>query len=182
MTTKVFKRLQQEVDTVVGYDRSPQIFDLEKMPYTLATIIELLRIHSLVPALLPHKTLEDTSVGEHKLPAGTIVIALVCAMHHDETFWGDPLVFRPERFLDDAGQLLPSDHAARKHFMPFGAGSRECVGEVFALRRLFIFVTSLAQAFDLAPGDVIVSCDPGEYVEGIVVTQKPYTVRLIPRH
>ncbi len=113
--------------------------------------------------------------------AGTVVIPLACFLHHDEKFWGDPLVFRPERFLDNAGKLLSADHPNRKHLVPFGAGSRSCVGEVFAHKRLFIFTASLVQAFDLKPGDVKVSCDPGDYEEGIILAQKPYTARLIPR-
>lgn len=177
-----YKRLQEETDTVIGSDRPPNIFDRESMPYTLAAIFELLRIHSLAPALLPHMALEDTTVGGRQLPAGTIVVPLVIHLHHDEKFWGDPLVFRPERFLDESGKLLPPEHPNRKHLMPFGAGSRMCVGEVFAMRRLFIIATSVAQAFDIEPGDSLVSCNPADYIEGISLNQKPFTIRLIPRY
>jgi cytochrome P450 len=108
-------------------------------------------------------------------------VNLASYLHRDEKFWGDPLVFRPERFLDEAGNLVPADHPTRKHLMPFGAGVRECVGEVFALRRLFVLVTSLVQTFNLEPGDCKMSCDPANYVDGIILTQKSYTVRLLDR-
>ncbi len=179
---RVYKRLQKETDIIIGHDRLPNIFDRDSMPYTVATIQELLRIHSLVPALLPHVAMEDSTVSGYKLPAGTVVFPLVCFMHHDEKFWGDPLVFRPERFLDDTGKLLPPEHPNRKHCLQFGAGVRECVGEIFALRRLFIFVTSLAQAFDLEPGDVKVSCNPADYEESLALTQKSFKARLIERN
>jgi len=40
-------------------------------------------------------------------------------IHHDEKIWGDPWVFRPERFLDDADKLLPMDHQARQAYVCF---------------------------------------------------------------
>lgn len=178
----VYKKLQEEADRVIGHSRTPNILDRDAMPYTVATINELLRYISLAPVLVPRVTLEDTSVGKNKLPAGTIVIGLACYVHRDEKFWGDPMAFRPERFLDDNGKVLPPKHPNRKHLIPFGLGSRECVGEVFALRRLFVLVTSLVQAFDLEPGDVMVSCDPADYIDGGVLAQKPYTARLIARN
>lgn len=171
-----------QVDEIVGRDRTPNIFDRESMPYTQATIFELLRFQSPLPILVPHMTLEDTSIGSHRIPAGTIVMPLVASVHHDEKFWGDPLVFRPDRFLDDDGKLLPSDHPNRKHLMQFGAGVRECVGEIFALRRLFIFIASIAQAFDLKPGDVITSCANTDYIENFMLSQKPFTARLMARN
>lgn len=178
----VYKKMQAESDAVLGQERAPNIFDRDNMPYTVATINELLRIHSILPTLVPHATLEDTTVAGHKLPAGTTILPLACFIHHDKNFWGDPEVFRPERFLDESGKLLSPDHPNRKHLMPFGMGARECIGEVFANRRLFIFVASIVQAFDLAPGDVMVSCDPKDYEEGWLLAQKPFTARLIPRN
>lgn len=35
----------------------------------------------------------------------------------DKDLWGDPEVFRPERFLDESGQLKKKDWS-----LPFGAG------------------------------------------------------------
>ncbi len=53
---------------------------------------------------------------------------------------------------------------------------------MFALRRLFIFVASIAQAFDLEPGDIKVWCEPADYAETIALQQKPLKARLIERH
>lgn len=80
--------------------------------------------------------------------------------------------------------LLPLDHPRRKHLMPFGAGSRVCVGEQFALRRLFIYTAFLAQTFDLRPDDFIskpVSCDPRTYTAGMVLVSPSYRIRMLAR-
>ena len=176
----VQKKLRNEVDQVLGHSRLPNIRDRESMPYACATIFELLRYASNV-ITVPHETEEDTSIGGYHIPAGTIVIPLYWSLHHDEKFWNDPWVFRPERFLSEDGTLLPNDHSNRKHLMPFGAGTRSCVGEVFALKRLFVFATSLVQSFDLIPGEVVTSCDPRTYSFSNILRPMSYSIRLIPR-
>ena len=39
----------------------------------------------------------------------TTVLLNIYAVHMDEIFWGDPYVFRPERFLDKDGQVVPTE-------------------------------------------------------------------------
>lgn len=39
------------------------------------------------------------------------------SLHKDEEYWGDPEIFRPERFLSEEGYLKPSDH-----LIPFALG------------------------------------------------------------
>jgi cytochrome P450 len=121
----VQKTLRDKVDRVVGASRLPSIRDRDAMPYACATILELLRFTNVVPTLV-HETLEDTTVGGYAVPAGTKVVPLFWALHHDESYWGDPWVFRPERFLDDGGRLVTLDHTNRKHLMAFGSGLRVC--------------------------------------------------------
>ena len=177
----VQKKLRDEVDRVLGYSRLPTIRDRESMPYAGATILELLRYASILPTLI-HETEEDTSVGGYHIPAGTIVAPFFWSLHHDEKFWHDPWVFRPERFLNEDGTLMPPDHPHRKHMMAFGTGTRSCIGEVFALKRLFVFAASLVQSFDLLPGGVLSSCDPRTYSFSTALRPTSYSIKLIPRN
>ena len=176
----VLVKLREEVDQMIGFDRPPNIFDRDSMPYTKATIYELMRFGSMVP-VLGHVTLEDTSIGRVPLPAETPVICLVSALHHDESFWGDPKTFRPERFLDDNGDIIPAEDPRRKRLLPFGAGNRVCVGEAFAMKRLFIFVATLVQAFDLESAGDDVPCGYDSFIDGVVLSPQSYSVKLIPR-
>ena len=173
--------LQQETDQVIDANRHPSIFNRDAMPYSVATIYELLRYGALV-VTMPHAALETITLGEYTIPAGTTVTQLLPAVLHDKVFWGDPEIFRPGRFLDDAGKLLLADHPIRKHMLQFGAGPRMCVGEAFALKRMFIFLVSIIQSFDLEPGsDKLVPCDYQSYGNGGILYQQPYLIKMLPR-
>ena len=104
--------------------------------------------------------------------------------HHDEEFWGDPCNFRPERFLNTGGKLLAANHLNRKHLLAFGAGMRVCVGEVFALRRLFVFTAYIAQSFNLFPGDSndMTPCDPRTYTVGLVLHPPSFRMKMLHRN
>ncbi|ELT98191.1 hypothetical protein CAPTEDRAFT_63656, partial [Capitella teleta] len=139
------EKLQEEVDRVVGTDRMVSLTDRSTMPYTQATVLELLRLTSVVSMSVPHATMETTSVSGIPIPAGVQMLPNLWAMHHEEDFWGDPHAFRPERFLDEAGDVVSASHENRKHLMPFGAGTRVCVGEILAIGRLFLLLAMMAQ-------------------------------------
>ena len=178
----VLQKLREEADRVVTNEkRSLRISDRDAMPYTSATVLELMRHNSMVPTF-PHMTLKDAILGDYQIPAETTVFVLFSAVNHDEEFWDDPFVFRPERFLDENGNLVSRDHPNQKHVLQFGAGKRVCVGEKFALKRLFMFTACLVQAFDLMPADELVTCDPREYATGTILSQKPYLVKLNKRN
>lgn len=66
---------------------------------------------------IPHRALRDTTLGGYKIPKDTMLIVNFYDLLMSESKWGDPEVFRPERFLDESGKLkLPDD------FIPFGVG------------------------------------------------------------
>lgn len=116
------------------------------MPYTEAMIQEMLRFSSLVPTGLVHKTLTDFVLGEHKIPQDTWLIANLQGIHHDPEIWGDPEVFRPERFLNENNEVMK--HEA---LLPFSTGKRVCIGESLARDELFLFITCIFQTFTVEP-------------------------------
>ena len=176
----VVRRLQREVNGVLGLDQQPSIYDRDQMPYSVATVCELLRYSSLIPTF-PHVGLETETIGGYTIPSGKKVFPLFIAVHHDKKLWGDPEVFRPERFLDKDGNLLPADHPTRKHMLQFGAGPRVCIGEAFAQKRLFIILVSIVQSFDLQGGAALVPWEFTSYRNGALLQQQPYTMKLIAR-
>lgn len=115
------------------------------MPYTEATLREILRFETLAPSSVPHRAMRDTTLAGFQIPKDTIVQVGLFALHNDKEVWGDPENFRPERFLDDHGKVnLKKDFS-----LPFGAGKRLCAGETFARNTMFLCIAALLQNFNL---------------------------------
>ena len=61
----------------------------------------------------------------------------------DKSTWGDPHIFRPERFLNE-DETCFKPHL---HVMSFGAGKRRCPDRILAEQQLFLITTNLIQQF-----------------------------------
>lgn len=147
--SKTVDRIRVEIDEVVGGGRLPELDDRINLPFTEAAIREVMRFETLIPNSVPHKALRDTKLGGFDIPEGTFVFANLYAAHRDDKVWTDPLVFRPDRFLDSDGRLnLQLDKS-----LPFGAGKRLCPGETFARNTLFLFVAAFYQNFNVEATD-----------------------------
>ena len=73
---------------------------------------------------------------------GSQVMCWLYHAHHDARWFADPEVFRPERFLEP----VHPKHA----YLPFGAGTRMCIGKSFALMEAKLMLAALAQKFQLS--------------------------------
>ncbi|KAL9898144.1 putative cytochrome P450 304a1 [Glossina fuscipes fuscipes] len=175
---KIQKSIQTEIDEIVGRNRLPTVDDRQFMPYTEATVREILRIETLVPSNVPHKTLEDTQLMGYNIPKDTIIIPSLYAYHNDAKVWGDPLVFRPERFLNEKGELCLKKDVS----LPFGAGKRLCAGETFSRNLLFLMVSTLCQSyhFTLAEDDKLPKLSSN--LSGFIVSPQDFWLQLEERN
>ncbi len=148
-------KVHSEVSKVLAQDgtRRVTVAHRPEMPYLRATILECLRVFTVTPmGGAPHSPVVDVELrGYGVIPKGTPILVNSWTLHHDAAFWQDPDIIRPERFLDEDGQLVPPDHPNRKHIMPFGAGPRVCLGEVFAMTRLFLWTAAVIGKFKITP-------------------------------
>ena len=173
------EKIYQEIVTVVGKSRLPNLNDKAKMPYTEAAIMECLRLANIVPIIMPHNCLEDCEFEGYQIPKDTRILAHLWYVNRDPSIWGDPDVFRPERFLDANGNLLPPENKIRQAWLLFGVGRRNCVGEVMARSRMFLYVTSLIQKFKFLPPKKsrLVQLDARNFSSAITVRPPPYICR-----
>lgn len=74
----------------------------------------------------------------------TVIISLFSVLC-DPDHWGDPEVYRPERFLDSNGKFVKDDW-----MINFGSGKRFCIGEAMARSILFIFAATFLQEFSVS--------------------------------
>ncbi|XP_025081721.1 vitamin D 25-hydroxylase-like [Pomacea canaliculata] len=177
---QVMRKIQQEIDSVLG-DRAPSLDDRRSLHFTEAVVLEVIRSTSSVPLGVWHETREDIVTDGYCIPRGTVLFENIWWMNRDSTAWKeDPEVFRPERFLDDEGQLLSPTESTRWRFLPFGIGKRSCPGESFARSRAFLYVTTLLQQFDFLPpvNHDLLPLRQDSWAEGIVLELKPCQVSI----
>ena len=145
------RRAQAEIDAVVGRNRLPTFADAPRLPYVRAIMKEILRWRPVAPFSIPHvSTGEDWYEGMY-IPKGTICIPNVWHCNHDRTVFGeDADEFRPERHLDEHGELLlgPIETYQAGH-VSFGFGRRICSGRDLAIDSLFINTARILWAVNL---------------------------------
>ena len=119
------RRVQEEIDNVIGRDRMPSMKDKQDMPYVEATILEIQRLSEVVPFGVPHSVLEDVEFKGYTIPKGTTVMSNLYAVHRDERVWDEPDRFDPSRFLDENGRII-----RKEQLIPF------CIGNEISLAKL----------------------------------------------
>uniref|UniRef100_A0A4W3JIG8 Cytochrome P450, family 17, subfamily A, polypeptide 1 n=1 Tax=Callorhinchus milii TaxID=7868 RepID=A0A4W3JIG8_CALMI len=174
---EVQKRIHEEMDNKIGFDRLPKLNDKSSLPYLNATISEVLRIQPVAPLLIPHVALADSSIGDWTIPKGTRVIINLWSVHHDEQEWKNPATFDPGRFLDEDGNHIYSPSGS---YLPFGAGVRVCLGEALAKMEIFLFMAWILQRFTIeCPEGQPLPSLSGKF--GVVLQPKKFMAQLRPR-
>ncbi|XP_024109734.3 cytochrome P450 2C9 isoform X1 [Pongo abelii] len=141
---EVTAKVQEEIERVIGRNRSPCMQDKSHMPYTDAVVHEVQRYIDLLPTSLPHAVTCDIKFRNYLIPKGTTILISLTSVLHDNKEFPNPEMFDPRHFLDEGGNFKKSNY-----FMPFSAGKRICVGEALARMELFLFLTSILQNFNL---------------------------------
>jgi len=144
----VIEKLQEEQDRVLG-GRTPDIETLEReMPYLDMVLDEVLRLYP--PAWIgPRRAVRDFEFDGHSVTRGTYVNYCSWASHRIPEVFPEPEAFIPERFTRERKAALP-----RGAYVPFGGGSRICIGKRFGQTEVKLVATMLLQRLrlDALPG------------------------------
>ncbi|KAJ7650752.1 cytochrome P450 [Roridomyces roridus] len=144
---EVQKKAQRELDSVVAAGQLPSLADEKALPYVTAVIKETMRRWPVGPIGIPHFVATDDIYRSYRIPGGSIVIANLWAMLHDESDYPDPQLFNPERFLH-GGQLNPSIRDPLS--IVFGFRRRVCPGRHMAWDTVWITMASILATFDIS--------------------------------
>jgi cytochrome P450 len=116
-------------------------------PYLDAVCQESMRRYPVVP-VVERVVCEPAPLGDRLVPAGIRLAPCAHLVHRRPDVYPDPETFRPERFLER--------RFGAHEFLPFGGGTRRCVGGLFAPYQMKLVVASLLRRFHfhLEPGRI----------------------------
>jgi cytochrome P450 len=125
-------------------DRLLAELETDETGYLDAVIDEALRVRPVVP-MTGRLLRQDANLGGYDLADGTVVFAAIYMIHTNPEVFEDPYAFKPERFLDDGPETYS--------WIPFGGGTRRCIGAAFAELELRIVLREVLRSVRLEAAD-----------------------------
>lgn len=160
-------RLEDELDALPG-GRPPAADDLPQLPYLRQVVDESLRLYPPIWAI-PRDVVADEVLAGCRVPGGSSLLIPLHTIHNDPGRWDNPGAFDPERFCPARGtsgtsvDRTDSERTAAERsaaagsarasaeraasYLPFGAGTRKCIGYEMALLELQLAVGAIVQRF-----------------------------------
>ncbi|TFK53064.1 cytochrome P450 [Heliocybe sulcata] len=170
------KKVQEELDSVVGRDRLPNFGDMDVLPYTMAFVLETFRWRPITPGGFMHKATQDIFWKEYCIPEGAAIIGNHWAIARDPAVYPDPESFKPQRWIREDGKVKED----MKNYHAFGFGRRVCPGQHVAVRSVFINTALILWAFGLS-GDPSNPIDTLAFTDTANAHPLPYHVKFSPR-
>jgi cytochrome P450 len=145
---QVLARLYQEQDRVLGSE-PPGFHQLHgELAQLDMAVDETLRLYP--PAWVgPRKTVREFEFEGHHVPARAYINYSSWASHRLPDVFPEPEAFIPERFTPERKAALP-----KGAYVPFGGGSRICIGKRFGQTEVKVVTATILQRFrlELLPG------------------------------
>ncbi|KAK1552245.1 hypothetical protein Q3G72_013105 [Acer saccharum] len=151
-----FKKVRQEIESVIGRTRLVEETDIPSLPYLQAVVKETLRLYPPAP-VTTRECRQNCRIKGFDIPEKTAVSINLYAIMRDPDAWDNPEEFRPERFL------IPSRDQEQKlfNFVPFGAGRRGCPGSMLAFAVMNTVIAAMVQCFDWKVNGDKIDMQPG---------------------
>lgn len=142
----VQEKVFEEIITVFGgvpENSQISIRKLSELKYLEAVIKESMRMFATIP-FIGRQILEEATIGDLHLPADTNVSLFLFGMFRSEKLFRNAETFNPDRFMEEGKELNPFA------FIPFSAGSRNCIGQRFALLEMKTIILKTITAFEIS--------------------------------
>lgn len=145
---EVADKLRAEGDRTMAGDAPTPRQLARELPYLEMVMDETLRLYP--PAWIgPRRAVRDFEFAGHNVPHDAYVNYSSWASHRLPEVFDDPEKFRPERFTAERKAALP-----RGAYVPFGGGSRICIGKRFGQTEVKLVSAMLLSRYrlELLPG------------------------------
>ncbi|XP_062551978.1 cytochrome P450 4d8-like [Armigeres subalbatus] len=143
-------KLYDEILSILGNTNSDvelTFQTLQDFRYLESIIKESMRLFPPVP-FIGRTSVEDLEMNGTIVKAGQEFLVPIYVIHRNAKIYPDPERFDPERFSDTAeSKRGPYD------YIPFSAGSRNCIGQRYAMMEMKVTLIKLIKNFRILPGE-----------------------------
>ncbi|KAI6660527.1 Cytochrome P450 4B1-like isoform X1 [Oopsacas minuta] len=120
-----------------------ELQDLPKLEFLTMFIKETMRLQSPVYSVI-REVDTPVSLGGYLVPRGSLVEIAILTLHTNKNVWPDPCKFDPMRFSkENINKVSPYN------YIPFSAGERNCIGQVFAMNELRVVCSLILKKYRL---------------------------------
>jgi cytochrome P450 len=152
--------------------RLPTLADYPNLRYTEQVFAESMRLYPPAWAMGRMST-QPVVLGPYRIPPGAHFFMSQYMISRTPEFYPDPLRFDPDRFTPEAKAARP-----RFAYFPFGAGSRQCIGESFAWMEGVLAIATIASRWRMTYLD---SAPPVPQAKITLRPRDPMMMKLSPR-
>lgn len=138
-TPQVHEKLLAELDNC---GKNGDLNAINRLPYLTAVCQETLRIYPIGMTTIPRIVRTPIEIAGREFAPGTLLMGCIYLIHRRPDLYPQPQEFRPERFLEKQYSLY--------EYLPFGGGSRRCLGMAFALYEMKLVLATVLANLDLA--------------------------------
>ncbi|ANR91427.1 cytochrome P450 [Mycobacterium avium] len=126
-----------------------------------AAILEVQRARTVIDFAGRHVYPDVYRLGEWVIPRGYSIIVGIAQIHDNPDVFPDPRRFDPQRFIDNKPSALS--------WIPFGGGTRRCVGAAFANMEMDVVLRTVLRHFTIETTD---APDEPWHCRGVAFTPK----------
>ncbi|EOY29240.1 hypothetical protein QUC31_020891 [Theobroma cacao] len=138
-------RIQAEVAQVCK-NGLPDADSISRLKTVTMVIQETMRLYPPA-AFVSREALKETRIGNILVPKGVFIWTLIPTLHRDPDLWGpDANEFKPERFINGVSKACKSPQG----YIPFGLGTRLCLGKNFAMVQLKVLLSLIVSRFSFS--------------------------------
>jgi len=138
----ILEKVRAEVKIVIGSEKINSR-NIHELKYTRCVVNEALRMCPSAFAVSRNFNDDVNEFAGYQVKPGSRVITSIFGIHHNSNYWSDPFKFNPDRFLNNE-----KEYRKKGVFIPFGAGSRSCLGAEFAMLEMLTIIARLAPKFN----------------------------------
>ncbi|XP_049790325.1 cytochrome P450 4g1-like [Schistocerca nitens] len=144
---------QRELDDCFGtggdYLRHVTMADIAQLKVIDAILKETGRLFTTVPCML-YVAAKDVPLagGRYIAARGTTLLIAYYLMHRHPDLFPEPDKFDPGRFLEGGS----AESRKAYSYVPFGIGSRKCVGERYAVLQMKVVLATVLRRYHILPG------------------------------